>query len=154
MTDKRDGSGRFAKGNKGGPGRPNRADELGDAQFIAFMGQAEPPTELEARERFRILNDVFGLFEVVLSQEAFPDYVLRTKSGKVIRVEAELKSLHFKVHKHDIESCDLIICWEHNWKDCPIPVLPIAHLWFAYKEMNKIGAFAEIEFFKDLALAI
>jgi len=58
----------------------------------------------------------------------FPDCIARRFTGKGwerIRVEFELKSSHFKQHGHDSEQCDVIICWEHDWKDCPIEVIEL-----------------------------
>ena len=43
-------------------------------------------------------------------------------------LEFEVMSSHFN---HDPEKCDLIVCWEHNWKECPpnIDVLELKYLW-------------------------
>lgn len=35
----------------------------------------------------------------------------------------EFKSSSFKVHKHSPSQCDIVICWEHDWADCPLEVL-------------------------------
>jgi hypothetical protein len=29
----------------------------------------------------------------------------------------------FKAHKHNPSQCDIVICWEHDWADCPLEVL-------------------------------
>jgi len=43
-----------------------------------------------------------------------------TKDGwKTVTVEFEVKSSDFLIHKHDPNECDMIICWEHNWTECP-----------------------------------
>jgi len=140
MALKRNKKGQFLKGVSGNPkGRPNRTQELGVAYFEARLAQVDPTTEVEVRERFRILNEVFGLFEVLHSQEHVPDFILRTNSGKVIGAECEIVSKHFRSHRHDPKKCDLIICWRHNWKESPLPIFPIAHLWFAYKGMKDAG---------------
>jgi predicted transport protein len=58
----------------------------------------------------------------------FPDCVARRFTGKGwerIFVEFEHTSLNFKDHKHDHRECDLIVCWEHNWQDCPIEVIEL-----------------------------
>ncbi len=36
-----------------------------------------------------------------------------------IRIEFEFQSKSFVTHKHDQNFVDMIVCWEHNWKDCP-----------------------------------
>ena len=46
-------------------------------------------------------------------------------------IEFEATSRNFKVHKHDPNKCNLIVCWEHNWKECPnnIDVLELKQFW-------------------------
>jgi hypothetical protein len=39
--------------------------------------------------------------------------------------EFEYKSSQFKQHGHSPEDCDLIICWIHDWEECPIEVLEL-----------------------------
>jgi hypothetical protein len=43
-----------------------------------------------------------------------------TKDGwKDVSVEFEYKSSNFSQHHHDPNQCDMIICWEHDWSECP-----------------------------------
>ena len=35
------------------------------------------------------------------------------------------KSSNFQRHGHDPEGCDLIVCYEHDWETCPVPVLAL-----------------------------
>ena len=42
-----------------------------------------------------------------------------------LRVEFEFESRNFLTHGHDAAACVLIICWNHNWADCPRPVLEL-----------------------------
>jgi hypothetical protein len=66
-------------------------------------------------------------FMIEAIRSAFPDALLRRKNAKgtwnSCRAEFEFKSTNFKYHKHDPRQCELIICWEHDWQDCPIEVL-------------------------------
>jgi len=58
----------------------------------------------------------------------FPDCIARRFTGKGwerLRVEFEFQSSNFKQHNHDPKDCDMIICWEHNWKDCPLEVIEL-----------------------------
>ncbi len=58
----------------------------------------------------------------------FPDCIARRFTGKGwerLRVEFEYKSSNFKQHGHDPNGCDMIICWEHDWKDCPLEVIEL-----------------------------
>jgi hypothetical protein len=29
---------------------------------------------------------------------------------------------------HDLKGCDMIVCWEHNWPECPLEVLELKSL--------------------------
>ena len=40
-------------------------------------------------------------------------------------IEFEYKSTNFVEHGHNPEDCDLIVCWIHDWKDCPLEVLEL-----------------------------
>jgi hypothetical protein len=42
-----------------------------------------------------------------------------------VRIEFEYKSSRFVEGGHDPNGCDLIICWTHDWKDCPLEVLEL-----------------------------
>ena len=42
-----------------------------------------------------------------------------------VLIEFEYQSGNFLEHGHNLESCDLIVCWIHNWEDCPIEVLEL-----------------------------
>lgn len=52
----------------------------------------------------------------------FPDCIARRYTGKGwarIRIEFEYMSKNFDLHRHDPSECDVIVCWEHNWQNCP-----------------------------------
>ena len=42
-----------------------------------------------------------------------------------VRIEFEFESRNFVAHCHRVEDCDLIVCWRHNWEDCPLEVLEL-----------------------------
>jgi len=42
-----------------------------------------------------------------------------------VDIEFEFKSSNFREHGHDPEKCGLIVCWEHDWRDCPLDVLEL-----------------------------
>jgi hypothetical protein len=46
-------------------------------------------------------------------------------------IEFEAYSSNFKREGHDASKCNLIVCWEHDWKECPenIDVLELKHFW-------------------------
>lgn len=68
-------------------------------------------------------------FRIEAIRIRFPDALLRRKNEKgtwsSCAAEFEFRSSDYQLHKHPIKGCDLIICWEHNWKDCPIEVLSL-----------------------------
>ena len=59
----------------------------------------------------------------------FPDCEAIRKIGpdkwERMRIEFEYESRNFKTHKHDAAGCDLIVCWTHNWPECPVEVLAL-----------------------------
>jgi hypothetical protein len=58
----------------------------------------------------------------------FPDCIGRRFIGKGwerVAIEFEYQSQNFKQHGHDHKKCDIIICWEHNWDNCPIEVIEL-----------------------------
>ncbi len=40
-----------------------------------------------------------------------------------VQIEFEFRSRSFRDHGHDPKRCDLIVCWEHDWPECPVEVL-------------------------------
>ena len=74
----------------------------------------------------KIMKDLGFFYEASFS--GFPDAALRKKENhtfELIYAEFEYKSRNFVTHKHDPNKCDMIICWEHNWKDCPLEVIEL-----------------------------
>jgi hypothetical protein len=45
-----------------------------------------------------------------------------------VRIEFEYQSRTFRDHGHDPNGCDLIVCWEHNWPECPMQVLELRRI--------------------------
>jgi hypothetical protein len=73
---------------------------------------------------FRFLN----FEDVMIGHEKAGDLdaLAWTKDEREVIIEFESRSKNFN---HDISKCDLIVCWEHDWKDCPIDVLELKYLW-------------------------
>lgn len=55
-------------------------------------------------------------------QIEFPDAIIQDKNGDTYRAEFEFCSSNFKAHGHDLFGCDVIICWENDWNDCPLTI--------------------------------
>ena len=70
-------------------------------------------------------------------QAEFPDCEAMRRVGEnrcqLIKIEFELESRNFLKHMHDASKCDLIICWKHNWPECPLEVIELR------KEIAKIA---------------
>jgi hypothetical protein len=81
-----------------------------------------PVNELGVMVLFGMVAARLGL-QVESVQGKFPDCVAKRQvaPGKWqhLRIEFEYESKNFKLHGHDPKGCDMIVCWRHNWKDCP-----------------------------------
>ena len=81
-----------------------------------------PVNELGVMVLFGMVAARLGL-QVESVQGKFPDCVAKRQvaPGKWqhLRIEFEYESKNFKLHGHDPEGCDMIVCWRHNWKECP-----------------------------------
>jgi hypothetical protein len=71
-------------------------------------------------------------FYVTRVQTGFPDCeaLRRVERDRcqLVRIEFEHESRNFLFHGHSLTGCDLIVCWSHNWLDCPIEVLELKSL--------------------------
>lgn len=87
---------------------------------------------------FALISKDLG-FTVEAIGQGFPDCEAMRQidsSGKWQRldIEFEYKSSNFKQHGHSVEGCDLIVCWIHDWKECPLEVIELR------EEIEKLGA--------------
>jgi predicted transport protein len=74
----------------------------------------------------RVLDDLNMLIEEI--KPGCPDCIARRFTGRgweKIAIEFEFRSKNFLTHKHNILSCDIIVCWENDWQDCPIEVIAL-----------------------------
>lgn len=98
----------------------------------------EPVNEMGVMVLFSMLAQQLG-FVIESIQGGFPDCQakIEVEPGRWqhFRIEFEYESLQFKKHGHDPTQCDLIVCWRHNWKNCP-PNLQVLEL---SKIVGKIG---------------
>jgi hypothetical protein len=53
-----------------------------------------------------------------------------------VRIEFEFDSRNFRAHGHDPKGCDVIVCWENNWAECPLEVIALRDL-IPQREMTK-----------------
>jgi Homing endonuclease associated repeat len=68
-------------------------------------------------------------YAVTRMQTEFPDgeamRQLDESRWQRVRIEFEFESRNFQAHYHKVEDCDLIVCWKHNWAECPLEVLEL-----------------------------
>ena len=68
-------------------------------------------------------------FMVTMVQTEFPDCEalceVAPKRWQRIRIEFEYESRNFLKHSHCVDECDMIVCWEHNWPECPLDVVEL-----------------------------
>jgi hypothetical protein len=93
----------------------------------------EPVNEMGVMVLFSMMAQQLG-FVIESVQSGFPDCQakIEVEPGRWqhFRIEFEYESRSFKLHGHDAQKCDLIVCWRHNWKNCPphIQVLELSKL--------------------------
>jgi hypothetical protein len=90
---------------------------------IDFRGlRHEPVNENGVIFLFGIVARELG-YSVEAVQAGFPDCEAKRQiaAGKWqrVRIEFEYESRNFRDHGHSAERCDIIVCWRHNWPDCP-----------------------------------
>jgi hypothetical protein len=102
------------------------------SHHLGFRAFAFAPTyETEVVSIFGAVAGELG-FEIVAQREAFPDCEarrltdFRRRRYRKCLIEFELKSSDFRRHGHPADGCDLIVCWTHDWKDCPLDVLELS----------------------------
>ena len=105
--------------------------------MMGKYGIDEPSNEMQVREWF-VAHMAESTYDLVASQEAFPDYILADDTGKLYRVEVEYKSSNFIRHRHDPEKCDFILCWVHDTQ-LSLPVLELSNWqWYEANAISKI----------------
>jgi HNH endonuclease len=72
-------------------------------------------------------------FVVKKIQTGFPDWLALRKideqTWQDVKIEVELESRNFLRHGHPPKGCDLILCWIHNWPECPVEVVELRSVW-------------------------
>jgi hypothetical protein len=99
----------------------------------------EPVNEMGVMVLFSMLAQQLG-FVIESVQSGFPDCEakIEVEPGRWqhFRIEFEYESLQFKKHGHDPHKCDLIVCWRHNWKNCP-PHIQVLELSKVMEQMER-----------------
>lgn len=113
------------------PQKPRRAGKAEYGEPIDFRGLRHAPlNEQGVVYLFGVVSRELG-FIIESVRTGFPDCEGKRKvPGKEgrwerVNIEFEYKSSHFKEHKHNADECDLIVCWEDDWKESPLEVLSL-----------------------------
>jgi len=82
----------------------------------------EPVNEQGVVLLFGMLAKDLG-YMIEAAQHGFPDCEAKRRIGperwQRVRIEFEFESKNFWEHGHAISGCDVIVCWRHNWEECP-----------------------------------
>lgn len=99
--------------------------------FLNFRGlQHAPLNEQGVVFLFGMISFELG-FVVEAIRNGYPDCEAKRRIDKNrdqwerVRIEFEYRSKNFKEHGHNLEQCDIIICWIHDWKECPLEVIEL-----------------------------
>ena len=121
------------------PAYSRRPRHFGAPLSIPHMSH-QPTEELGVIYLFGLLAPRLG-FTVESLQKRFPDCIAKRQlSGtrwQQLRIEFEFESDNFRIHGHPPDGCDMIVCWSHNWKDCP-PNLEVLDLCTAIKNLPAV----------------
>lgn len=98
---------------------------------IDFRGLRQAPVnEQGVVFLFGKISEELG-FSIEAIKTAFPDcegkrLINRKKNHwENVSIEFEYSSSNFYEHGHDPLKCDVIICWIHDWSDCPLEVIEL-----------------------------
>lgn len=114
--------------------KPHSNDSRKKVQFgepLDFRGlRFAPINEQGVVYVFGMISHELG-FLVESVRTAFPDCEGKRcvdasrQRWEHVLIEFEYRSSNFLEHGHSVEGCDLIVCWIHDWGECPIEVLEL-----------------------------
>jgi hypothetical protein len=107
---------------------------------IDFRGlRHEPINENGVIFLFGMVAQELGYY-VESVQAGFPDCEAKRQvaAGKWqrVRIEFEYESRNFRDHGHSPQGCDVIVCWRHNWQECP-PSIEVLELAVVIRQLSK-----------------
>jgi hypothetical protein len=90
---------------------------------IDFRGlRHEPVNEQGVVFLFGMVAKEMG-YMVEAVQTGYPDCEAKRQVGpsnwQRVRIEFEFERRNFRDHGHPPDGCDVIVCWRHNWAECP-----------------------------------
>jgi len=102
--------------------RIRSADVVGERIESAILNYA-PLNELGVVLLFGFYMQELGFSHLEQIRTEFPDAIgmQRLPNGRLqrVRIEFEYESKNFEQHNHNPDQCDILVCWIHNWRNCP-----------------------------------
>jgi len=99
--------------------------------FLNFRGlQHAPVNEQGVVFLFGMVCFELG-FAVEAVRTSYPDCEAKRRVNRKrdewerVRIEFEYCSSNFRDHGHNPNGCDVIVCWEHDWLECPLEVIEL-----------------------------
>ncbi|MGA3284897.1 MAG: hypothetical protein ABSD57_10630 [Verrucomicrobiota bacterium] len=106
-------------------------DIVGEPMELQVM-RWTPTNEMGVVALFIEFRKELGFPIVEVIRAGFPDAAVFEggSSKRHIRkyIEFEFKSSGYKAHLKSKRKCHYVVCWENDWKDCPIPVFELKQL--------------------------
>jgi hypothetical protein len=100
-------------------------------QPIDFRGlRFAPINEQGVVYLFGMISSEIG-FYIESIRTGFPDcegkrcFDRKNNLWEHVKIEFEFKSSNFIQHGHNPDECDVIVCWQNDWNDCPIEVIEL-----------------------------
>jgi hypothetical protein len=88
-----------------------------------------PVNEMGVVYLFGAMAEKLG-FAVLRIRMEYPDCeaLMLVEDGRqvMVKIEFEYESKNFLKHMHEASKCDLIVCWKHNWPECPLEVIELS----------------------------
>ena len=121
------------------PGRPVYGEWFLAPSPMAFA----PRNEMGVVSLFSALATQLGFIITWIGTE-YPDCEVfrevEPERWQLWVIEFEFCSRNFLAHGHDPARCDLIVCWEDNFPDSPVPVLELKSAVRALREAEREGS--------------
>jgi hypothetical protein len=120
-------------GGVGAQGPGDTAESKGREMYGGLMRPGPmvcaPTNEQGVLFLFGAMAESLG-FAVLKIGTAYPDCeAFRVVEGgrlERVKIEFELDSRNFLRHMHDASKSDMIVCWRHNWAECPLEVIALS----------------------------
>jgi hypothetical protein len=115
------------KGWNSGPKILNDRPVYGEPFLRTALGFA-PVNEMGVVFLFGAVAERLG-FWVLRIQTEFPDCealrLVDEERCQLVKIEFEQESRNFLKHMHKVDECDVLVCWKHNWPECPLEVIEL-----------------------------